>query len=74
MALSNPTAFKAMQSTRLDNFEEVSQPDSFFTGMLVSVKSASAALWIQDVGPINPFVLNPFVLEESARAQPGITH
>ena len=37
MALSNPTAFKAMQSTRLDNFQEVSQPDSFFTGMLVSI-------------------------------------
>ena len=42
MALSNPTAFKAMQSTRLDNFEEVSQPDSFFTGMLVSVTAAHA--------------------------------
>ncbi|KAL3149420.1 hypothetical protein ABBQ32_002214 [Trebouxia sp. C0010 RCD-2024] len=36
MALSNPKAFKAMQSTRLDkeHFEEVLQPDSFYTGML----------------------------------------
>lgn len=41
MALSNPTAFKAMQSTRLDNFEEVSQPNSFFLGMLVSMCSCS---------------------------------
>lgn len=47
MALSNPTAFKAMQSTRLDNFEEVSQPDSFFTGMLVSVQGAPAASLIR---------------------------
>ena len=43
MALSNPTAFKAMQSTRLDNFEEVLQPNSFFTGMLVSMTGAHAA-------------------------------
>lgn len=43
MALSNPKAFKAMQSTRLDkeHFEEVLQPDSFYTGMLVSTFTAS---------------------------------
>ena len=42
MALSNPKAFKAMQSTRLDkeHFEEVLQPDSFYTGMLVSTSTA----------------------------------
>lgn len=44
MALSNPKAFKAMQSTRLDkeHFEEVLQPDSFYTGMLVSALTASS--------------------------------
>ena len=39
MALSNPRAFKAMQSARVDKepFQEALQPESFYTGLLVSL-------------------------------------